>query len=206
MEQVKQLIARLTANRRNLMVVVVVVLAAEVVWAAWTLSKPVQEAVQNAPTVSTTSKANSSLTSASLKVSGNTVKVGEKVTLTMALSSTKQTDGTDLIVLYSPKLLSPVVEGAKALVTVGSLYSEYPINTVDEKTGRIVISGITTAPGGVVAEGILGTITFVAKAAGKTSFTLDFTPGSTADSNIVETSSAKDILDEVRNVELTIVP
>lgn len=202
----KKIIDRVTA-RKNLMVLVVVILAAEVVWAVWTLAKPVKQVVPVRNVTSTSSvEKPSSPTTAFLQASKTSVAVGEKVTVKLILSSAQQTDGTDLIVLYDPKLLAIDPAAKKTPVAVGTIYGEYPINSVDEKVGRIAVSGITSLPGGVIPNGLFGTINFVAKASGNTTVSLDFVSGSTSDSNVVETKSAKDILDEVKNVELVIVP
>lgn len=139
--------------------------------------------------------------SLALTASKSQLKVGEEVVVTINLVSEKYTDGADVIILYDPKILSP----AKSVI-LGTVYSEYPLNKVDTQLGRIAVSGISSNPKGVLAKGVLGTITFTAKAAGNTEITFDYTPGSTIDSNVIENKTAKDLLDQVSNLKVNIVP
>ncbi len=202
MEQTQGIISKL-ATRRNIVTVIVVILVAEIAWGVWTLTKPTKQGSTERGLVS---EAKASSASVFLQTPKSSYTIGEKVVVTISISSTRHTDGTDLIIKYDPKVLAMDPAVTKAPVAVGKIYTEYPINTVDEKAGKITVSGITSAPSGVVPQGVFGTVTFVAKASGKTKIALDFTPGSTSDSNVVESKTALDVLDGVKDVDLTIVP
>ena len=107
------------------------------------------------------------------------------------------TDGTDLIIGYDSNML----EVATASVTKGSIYGDYPLISVSG--GKIAISGISidSTFNGV---GVLANLNFTAKQTGQTTLSVDYTAGKTTDSNIIETGSGKDILDQVTNLELII--
>lgn len=187
MENIKEFL-----TRKNIFIALGVVIALEIIWAGFTLLKPAP-GVEPPPALSQTS-------TISLQSSQTNFKVGEKITVEINLSSGKKVDGADILINYDPKILS-----AKP-VTAGGVFSDFPTNKVDENLGRITVSGITDKSGGVLANGLLGSVEFVAKASGATQISLEFTPGSTSDSNLTESGTGKDILEEVSDLELTILP
>lgn len=138
-----------------------------------------------------------------LSSSKSEVKVGENFSVSINISSRQPSDGTDIILLYDPKLLSVDASTSGKPVAVGSIYPEYPINS-DDKNGRIKVSGISSLSESSIASGLFGTVTFKANTAGKASIRLDFTKGSTIDSNVIESESSNDILEAVQNVEVLI--
>lgn len=189
---------------RNLFILLGAVILIEVIWAGWTLSKSssTQPAVTTAPQT-----AKKSLTAISLKADKSSVKVGDQVSVSVNLSSDKLTVGTDVYISFDPKLLSVETVGAdKAPLLVGNIYPSYPLNTLDVQSGKIAASGISQDAGGVLANGLFGTIIFKAKAAGQTKIMVEFSPSSTTDSNVTELSTAQDVLDKVDNLELNILP
>lgn len=139
-----------------------------------------------------------------LSTSKQTFKVGETMTVSINFSSRQFSDGADVILLYDPKLLSVELNANNKPVNVGAIYQEYPENS-DDKNGRITVSGISSTPEGNVASGLFGTVNFKAKAAGKATISLDFTKGSSTDTNITEAENSQDILEAVQNVEVVIV-
>ncbi len=187
-------------TKRNIFIVLGLVILAEVSWATWILMRPTPPPVQiTAPVV----KVKPAIVS--LVAPTNTIKVGEKVTVSINISSDKKTDGTDLLITYDPKLLSvETVGGTKQPVIAGTIYNDYPLNSVDEKLGRITVSAITDTKGGVLADGLFGSVVFVGKAAGNAQISLDFTPSSTADSNVTESGTGRDVLEKVNNLEMEI--
>lgn len=189
-------------NKRNIFIFVGILILSELIWAGWTLSRPSKSIAPKKIVSQKVSKP----TVVSLTTSQAVVKVGDKVNIDINLSSSKFTDGTDLIILYNPSLLSVDPVSAGSPVKPGKIYTDYPINTVNEKSGKITVSGITSQSGGVVPQGIFGTISFIAKMAGTAKISLDFASGSTSDSNVVEAKTAKDLLDKVENLELSIKP
>lgn len=185
-------------SKKILFIVLGIIILGELVWAGWTLSRS-----NNAtgPVTKLTFPVKASPTTISLTSEKSTIKTGDKTTVLINLSSTRSTDGTDLIILYDPKVLSV---NAQNPVTFGKLYDDYPLNKVDLSSGKIMVSGISNKKGGTIANGLFGSVEFTAKAPGKTKIVLDFTPGSTVDSNVIETSTGHDILQGVNNLELNI--
>ncbi|MDO8638037.1 MAG: cohesin domain-containing protein [Candidatus Daviesbacteria bacterium] len=172
-------------------IIVGVVVVAEIIWVFKTLGGNVPVTVnvpvvtQNAFIILTTPK--------------TTFKVGEKIPVSINIDSGKATDGSDIIITYDPNLII-----VNAPTEVGKIYEDYPLNTFDNKVGKISVSGITSAITGKVAKGLFGTVTFEAKAPGKAKISVDFTKNSTIDSNIIENKTSKDLLGRVGNVEVEI--
>lgn len=191
-------------NKKIIFIILGAVIVGELIWAGWTLSKEwTQSKIAPAPSPVIRPQRTKVVkpTTISLVADKNQLKKGEKLTVAINLSSEVATDGTDLIILYDPKLLSV---NAQTPVTLGSLYDDFPLNKVDSESGRITISGISNKSGGTVANGLFGTVIFTAKKAGVAKISLDFTAGSTVDSNVIETDSGKDVLEKVNNLEVNI--
>lgn len=188
-------------TRRTIFVVLAIIVVVELVWAAWILSKSPTPITSKTTTSKPVAQKPTEVT---LKVDKASLKVGEKVTVSISLFSDKATDGTDLIISFDPKYLTPdqVINPVK----VGTVYTSYPTNSLGSQKDRIIVSGITNQTNGVVPQGVFGSIVFTARAPGKTLVNLDFTPGSTADSNVIESKTGKDLLEKVNNLELNIVP
>lgn len=193
---------KMLLNKKIIFAVLGIVVLVEVVWAVSSLMKPKPTPVASSP--SSSAVAITKVTSATLIATPSAVKVGDKINVKINLSSQVKSDGVDMIILYDPKLLSVESASAATPVKTGSLFSSYPQNKLDDKLGRIAVSGIADQAGGVLANGSLGEVTFVAKTAGKTKITLDFTPGSASDSNIVETGTGNDVLGKVGAAEVII--
>jgi hypothetical protein len=189
-------------SRRNIFLVLGLIVAAEVIWALWALVlSPSQGSVIpqfGAPKPQTTS--------VSLLSPTQSLKVGDIVTVTAKIDSDKLTDGTDLVITYNPQALEVQNTASGVPVAAGLLYDDYPFNNVDIKMGRITVSGITTRTDGTLASGIFGTVTFRALIEGEAKVSLLFNMGDTTDSNVIETGTGKDVLDEVNNLELKILP
>lgn len=179
-----------------LFIIVGVVVVAEIIWAVKSLGGN----TQLPGVIATQNIVNTQNASIILTVPKHTFKVGEKIPVVINIDSITATDGTDVILNYDPNLLI-----ATTPVAVGAIYEDYPFNSVDKKTGKISISGISNVVGGKIAQGIFGTATFEAKVLGKTTISVDFTKGSTIDSNIIESKTAKDLLGKVGNVEVEII-
>jgi hypothetical protein len=132
----------------------------------------------------------------------NSYKVGETIPVKVrVITNGRATDSTDLILKYDPKVL----ETTASAIMEGKIYKQNAIKDVDSKAGEVRISAITPPnTEGFVGIGELATINFKAIAQGNTKLAIDFTKGSTTDSNIVETGIAIDILDEIYNLDLAI--
>lgn len=177
-------------TRKNIFIVLGVIIALEIIWAGLTLLKPTPP-VEPPAALSQTSII-------SLQSPQTSLKVGEKITVEINLLSGKKVDGADILINYDPKILT-----ARPLTT-GSIFSDFPVSKVDENLGTIIVSGITDKTGGVLAKGLFGSVEFTAKTAGTARISLEFTPGSTADSNLTESGTGKDILEKVNDLQLTI--
>lgn len=191
-----------------LFIVLGLVIVGEVIWAvsnfvpAGLSSKSQNPATANKNIVTPPASAQVNLSAD--KVS---VKVGDKITVAINVSANKLTDGTDLIIVYDPTILTVDTQNdRKVPVITGQIYGDYPVNSVDQTKGLITVSGIVITPGGVTTNGIFGTINLVAKAPGTATLKLEFSKGSTADTNVTETGTGKDILDSVQDLTINIAP
>lgn len=194
------IILKIQEKKKYIIIIVVAILVLEAAWAIFSLRSDTQ-AEPDSTSVIIEKKSQASL---SLTAPKKSIRVDETIEVTVNELSGTRTDGTDIVVLYDPKLLSVVLTTQKLPVNVGTLYSDYPLNDLNEKNGQISVSGITSKVGGVVPKGIFGTIVFKAKAAGIAKLSFDFKPGSTTDSNVIETKVSDDILNKVDNLELEI--
>lgn len=197
---------------------VVLIIAGEGIWAYQTFFK--QQLGPN-PFTSTQNVSNN----ITLSVSKNQYKIGDLIPVAINITANKSTAGVDLIIRYDPNLLKissssasvPVTTGnlfdeypltinstTKGPVATGSLYDEYPANQVDEKNGIISVSGISNKTNGVIPNGQFGSVIFQAKAAGSARVFLEFTKNQTNATNIVDSKTSKNILEEVKNIDLVI--
>lgn len=181
-------------TKRNIFIALGVIIALEIIWAGLTLLKPTP------PSTRVSEEAVPKITAVSLRSPKTNLKVGEKVTVDINLSSGSRVDGADLVINYDPKILSA------ELVVAGAIFRDFPSNKVDEKLGRITVSGITDQIGGVLADGLFGSVEFMAKKVGTARVSVEFTPGSTADSNLTESGTGQDILEKVNDLEINILP
>lgn len=118
-----------------------------------------------------------------------------------------QTDGTDVIVIYSPAQLSTTT----SQITNGTVYPDYPGNSVDSASGRISISGISSVSSPFTGTGTFATIKFnVASsltAGAPVLLKFDFDPNNktkTTDTNIVERGTIADVLSGVTDGNYTV--
>lgn len=188
-------------NRKNILLIFAIVIIVEIAWAykSLVLNAPAEDArravaVKPSPTTVT------------LTASASTVKVGQKVTVSINISSQRKVAGADLIMTYDPKFLSVEPDPKGSPVTAGTIFTDYPQNILNNAAGRITVSAITSSQSGVLGSGNFGSIVFTAKSVGQTKIAVDFTPGSTTDSNVIETKTGKDVLEKVDNVDLNITP
>lgn len=118
-----------------------------------------------------------------------------------------QTDGTDVIITYNPSQLTTSTSG----ITNGSIYPEYPGNSVDTTGGKISISGISSVSSPYSGSGTFATIKFTVAntLAANTPIALnfDFDPNNktkTTDTNVVERGTIADVLASVTNGSYTV--
>lgn len=187
-----------------LFIIIGLVIIIEAIWAYKTLIALNSIPKPNSVPINTQSVQKKVLNIIALTVSKNEFKVGESIPVTINVASNKNTAGADLIIKYDPNLLSVVTDTVKAPVAVGTIYDDYPVNKIDEKTGLITVSGITNNLNGIIPKGVFGTIIFQAKAAGVARIFFDFSKGATNDTNIIENQTARDVLEEVSNIDIKI--
>jgi hypothetical protein len=130
------------------------------------------------------------------------LKIGENTRVAMKVSTGGHaTQGTDIILRFDPKYM----EASTSSIYKGGIYPDYPVISLDNTAGIVKISGLSpTTKKTFKGVGIFAFLDFKAKALGKTKISLDFEKNSTSDSNIIEANSAKDILEKVNTLNLTI--
>lgn len=136
---------------------------------------------------------------------GCSVAVNVVVNTGTTAGSVAQTDGTDAIIKYDPAIFSVAVNS----IQDGTIYSDYPGNSVDTAAGKISISGLASVSQAFSGTGVLATINFTVKADAPlqtTKLTFEYTsdPAITVDSNIVERQTVADVLRTVNNSQYTI--
>lgn len=194
-------------TKRTIFILLGVVVLVEVVWALWALTRPLPITQSSAKATEKPPAPKVRQTIISLSTPKNELKVGEKGVVSINVSSDASTDGTDLIINFDPKLLSvETISKTKEPVALGAIYTDYPANSLDSKKGQIAVSGVSTKLGGIVPNGLFGSITFVAKASGHAKILLEYNKGSTIDSNVIEAGTGKDVLEKVEGVEFNIIP
>lgn len=109
---------------------------------------------------------------------------------------------TDAVIKYDPNVFEATGSG---FFEQGDIFDDYPGFEVDSKLGIVRVSGILlNVDEGFNGTGEIATLNFKAKKDGSTKLSVDYTPSSTIDSNIIEGNTTKDILGEVMNLDLTI--
>lgn len=136
----------------------------------------------------------------SLSPSSGTFNKGCNFTLEIKLDTGgAQTDGTDAILIYDPTRFTATT------IRSGTIYSDYPGNSVDTQLGKITISGLASVSAPFTGQGTLATIDFTVLSTapeGATQITFDFDSADkskTTDSNVVERGTVVDILSQVTN-------
>lgn len=137
-----------------------------------------------------------------------TLNKGCEVTIKIDLDTQGvQTDGTDVIVLYTPSQLSITTSG----ITNGTVYPEYPGNSVDSAGGKISISGISSVSSPFTGTGTFATLKFkvadTLTASTPITLKFDFDPNNktkTTDTNIVERGTIADVLSSVTDGSYTV--
>lgn len=194
----------------SLIGIAIIVILGEAVWAFKTLQKNsmVQQIVKDQSVTNVQPNQPGNILNGSIILNSpkKVLSVGEKLTVTVHISSAdKSTDGTDLVLSYDPKILTVETIGTeKKVMAVSDIYPEYPGNGMGEKEGLIKVSGISSEKNGTAVNGVLGSIIFSAKTKGKTNINVEFSPGATSESNIVETHTGHDLLGKVENLEVEV--
>lgn len=148
-----------------------------------------------------------SVFAASLSLSPATGTFNKNCAFTLQINlntGTAQTDGTDAIILYDQSKFSA------QSISSGSIYSDYPGNSVDDNAGKVTVSGLASVNSPYTGTGTLATISFKVKEnaqPGVSQVKFDFDPNDkskTTDSNVVERGTVADILSSVTNGSYTV--
>lgn len=139
----------------------------------------------------------------SLVTSRKEFKVGEVVPVNVRVSTGGHTsDGIDVIVKFDPDFFDL---SDKNGVENGDLFTDFSSKISDEDKKVIQLSGINAADFlGYNGSDDFATLNLVTKKVGQTTIEVDYSPGATSDSNILESRSSRDLLEKVFNLELNI--
>lgn len=187
----------LFSGPRIIFAILGIIMLAEVVYAVKTLTIPVSPPpVPVAKTV-----AQSSAGRISLNATKTSVKVDETIPVSVMIDTGGHTiSGVDLIVRFDPKVLEVVPGG----LIKGKILDEYPLLTSDADLGLVSVAGTSSLDRGFSGTGQFASLNFRAKAPGRTSLTVDFKVSATTDSNLVDSTTSKDILGSVSSLEVEI--
>jgi len=105
-------------------------------------------------------------------------------------------DAADILINY------PVEKVAVLGLEKGDVFDQYP--ELDWQAGQITIRGIRFDQAAFSGQGKVATINFIPLQKGQLDFGFDIDWQNTLDSNIVESDTARDILGEAKNIQLTI--
>lgn len=179
-------------NPKVVFIILVVIVIVEIIFAVGALT---QTASQRSKVLENTT-VTMSVTSVKKEY-----KIGDVVPVSILLDTAgKKAIGTDAILHFDPKVL----EATSSAIEKGTIYQDYPALGIDGKLGTVTVSGINSADVNFSGIGVLASINFTAKTSGSTTVSLEFTPGSTTDTNIVDPVSGGDILQMVNNLKLSI--
>lgn len=138
----------------------------------------------------------------SLSTEQRTFTAGDSVAVKISIETGRyRVIGADIILKFDPNLLEADKNGVKA----GSTFSDYPFIDIDNKNGLVQISGIAPkSSSGFKGKGEFATVNFKTKAKGSSLISIDFKPGSTIDSNLIEDRVSQDIIESVEDLKITI--
>lgn len=114
------------------------------------------------------------------------------------------TSGTDAVIKFNSTLITALS------VENGSFYPTYPGNVVDNTTGKVLVSGISSTSGSINGQGKLASVKFkvnpeATSSAARVYFDFDLqNPNKTNDSNIVEATNVVELLKTVTDSIVTI--
>src|SRR6185436_12884416 len=142
-----------------------------------------------------------------LSPSSTSVAVNSNVNISINVNTAgAPADGVDIYrIHFTPSILQVVDSDAVAAgvqIAAGSLLPNTAINSVDNVGGTIQFSQSTSGGTSFTGSGALATITFRGVAQGTSAVTMDFTAGSTSDSNVAY--QGVDRLSSVTNSSITV--
>lgn len=198
LQRVLEKIKNFFSGPKIVFIILGIALLIEVVYAIRVLTSPTPSSL---PVSKPVVQPGSAVGKISLTAPQTDIRVNEIIPVSVMIDTGSHTvDGVDLVVSFDPKIL----EVASGGLVKGSIFDEYPLMSLDPKKGLLSISGVSNFKNSFKGTGQFATINLRAKVPAKTSLTIDFNKGSTTDSNLVETATSKDILEDVSNLELNI--
>lgn len=174
----------------------VFIVAAEIIWAARTLFTPVSKIQVNE--IEPLSAARIILDSDKYEFQkGDTVGVKVKIA-----TGGRQVDSIDLVLHFDPKILEAKTEAA---FSKGQIFKDYPFVDIAKENGIIRVSALTPPnQNGFIGIGYFGTLNFKAVGTGQSMVSIEFKKGATVDSNVIETGTTKDILENVYDLNFAV--
>lgn len=172
-----------------------IILIIELIFAIKTLTAP-------APPLTTINKIKSYGEKIILQTNNLNPKVSDIVPVELWLSSDKLVSGADVILKFDTKYFS---SSGSADIKKGEIFKEYPLLSINSQKGEVRLSGIAVSSSDTFkGMGLLGTVNLRVKNVGVTNISVDFELNKSDDSNIAGVSSGEDMLQEVKNLNLTI--
>lgn len=184
-----------------ILIALVVIIGGEVIWGIWYLTRPLPQTPKQKTEKSLLVEANPKA-SLSLSASQTSAKIGDNVGVVIKLDSgNRKLDGVDLVIKYDPKVLSLSTDS----FIKGPIFPEYTGQNIDQTKGVFSISSLTNNQQGKEnKDGVLGSLTFKAIGKGSSLVSIDYEPNKTTDSNVIDSSLSKDILDKVTNISIIV--
>lgn len=139
----------------------------------------------------------------SLNPSFGKIKIGQVFPVTIVINANNKTiSGADAVLFYESDKLTPENE-----ISIGTIFPEYPLIKINAEKEKISITGTMTNSGQqpFSGQGVFATIRFKAISEGSAKVKFDFTKGVTSDSNIVDKTTGKDLLERVINGSYTLI-
>lgn len=172
-----------------------IILIIELIFAIKTLTAP-------APPLATINKIKSYGEKIILQTNNLNPKVSDIVPVEVWLASDKLVSGADVILKFDIKYFSSSGSGD---LKKGEIFNEYPLFNMNAQKGEVKLSGIASSTkDNFKGMGLFATINLKAKSVGATKISVDFEPNKSEDSNIAGVESGEDMLQEVKNLEITI--
>lgn len=180
-------------NFRLIFLVLGFIILGEVLWGVRVLT---QNITQSSPT-SDTSVEQIGPPMIILAAANKKYKIGDVVTVTIGITTGNNfTDGADVVLKFD----QTVLESSPSNFTKGNIYSDYPFVKIDNNKGLVQISGIAALDKGFLGTGVFGKLNFKVKSKGVGKIDVVFDPEKTTDSNITESKTAKNILENTSNL------
>ncbi len=137
-----------------------------------------------------------------LTVDKTNIKVGENISIKVILDSgTYKAQSFDAIIKFDPQILTAPNLIAKTSPT----FSLYPISNIDQEKGIAAISGtMGVGKPGFKGQSEIASFMLQALKKGTTQINVEYSPGSTTKSNIIDQETARNVLKATKSLEINI--